>query len=154
MGTRSARDSNSRESAERIQQWRPGSALTPQRSLYGYIDGFVNLSWNMMIRLTFIKNGKRDGNLFALKSTLIMLAPSLTKEETQAPLVCGGSFWPESLKNLPVKEGQRNNTLHKWHNQMDAVDRDWMRENNALMPKLAPQRKSSVSFGSRNKSEG
>jgi hypothetical protein len=37
---------------------------------------------------------------------------------------------------------------------MEAVDRDWMRENNPAMPKLAPNRKSSVSFGSRNKSEG
>ena len=34
-------------------------------------------------------------------------------------------------------------------NQMEAVDRDWMRESNAAMPKLSPQRKSSVSFGSK-----
>jgi len=27
------------------------------------------------------------------------------------------------------------------------VDRDWMRESNAAMPKLKPQRSSSVSFG-------
>jgi len=39
-------------------------------------------------------------------------------------------------------------------NQMDAVDRDWMRENNALMPKSAPQRKTSVSFGSRGSKQG
>jgi hypothetical protein len=39
-------------------------------------------------------------------------------------------------------------------NQMEAVDRDWMRDNNPAMPKLAAQRKSSVSFGSRKKSEG
>ena len=31
--------------------------------------------------------------------------------------------------------------------QMDAVDRDWMRENNPVMPKLKPQRNSNVSFG-------
>ena len=40
-------------------------------------------------------------------------------------------------------------------NQMEAVDRDWMRENNPAMPKMAAQRKSSVSFGNRNRnSEG
>jgi hypothetical protein len=39
-------------------------------------------------------------------------------------------------------------------NQMDAVDRDWMRENNPAMPKMAPQRKSSVSFGSRPRNDG
>ena len=32
-------------------------------------------------------------------------------------------------------------------NQMEAVDRDWMRENNPVMPKLKPQRNSNVSFG-------
>ena len=32
-------------------------------------------------------------------------------------------------------------------NQMEAVDRDWMRESNPNMPKLKPQRSSSVSFG-------
>ena len=35
---------------------------------------------------------------------------------------------------------------------MDAVDNDWMRENNPNMPKMAPQRQSSVSFGSRGRS--
>ena len=34
-------------------------------------------------------------------------------------------------------------------NQMEAVDRDWMRESNAAMPKLAPQRSSKVTFGSK-----
>jgi len=37
---------------------------------------------------------------------------------------------------------------------MEAVDRDWMRENNPAMPKMAPQRKSSVTFGSPKNSEG
>ena len=47
---------------------------------------------------------------------------------------------------------QRNQHYQKTtQNQMDAVDRDWMRENNPAMPKMAPQRKSSVSFGSRPK---
>jgi len=36
---------------------------------------------------------------------------------------------------------------------MDAVDNDWMRENNPNMPKMAPQRQSSVSFGSKRGSE-
>jgi len=34
-------------------------------------------------------------------------------------------------------------------NQMEAVDRDWMRESNSAMPKLNPQRSSQVTFGSR-----
>jgi hypothetical protein len=50
---------------------------------------------------------------------------------------------------------QRNQHYQKTtQNQMDAVDRDWMRENNPAMPKMAPQRKSSVSFGSRPRNDG
>ena len=49
---------------------------------------------------------------------------------------------------------QRNEHYSKMaKNQMEAVDRDWMRENNPNMPKLSPQRKSSVSFGSQNSKE-
>ena len=87
--------------------------------------------------------------MFALKSIPTMLAPSLTKEETQAPLVLADLI----LARIPVElVEQRNNHFNTVaQNQMDAVDRDWMRENNALMPKQAPQRKTSVSFGSRGK---
>ena len=61
------------------------------------------------------------------------------------------------LARIPTElANQRNDHYHGvTRNQMEAVDRDWMRENNPAMPKLAPQRKSSVSFGSqRGKSEG
>ena len=45
---------------------------------------------------------------------------------------------------------QRNQHQKTTQNQMDAVDRDWMRENNPAMPKMAPQQ-SSASFSSRPK---
>ena len=47
-----------------------------------------------------------------------------------------------------VRADQRNaHYQHTTQNQMEAVDRDWMRESNAAMPKLKPQRSTSVSFG-------
>ena len=60
------------------------------------------------------------------------------------------------LARIPVELADQRNHHYQGvtHNQMEAVDRDWMRENNPAMPKLAPQRKSSVSFGSRIKSDG
>jgi hypothetical protein len=60
------------------------------------------------------------------------------------------------LARIPneVKDQRQQHYQGVTTNQMEAVDRDWMRENNPAMPKSAPQRKSSVSFGSRNKSEG
>lgn len=60
------------------------------------------------------------------------------------------------LARIPTELADQRNHHYQGvtNNQMEAVDRDWMRENNPAMPKLAPQRKSSVSFGSRNKTEG
>ena len=88
MATRSARDSESRGNAERVQQWRPGSALDAPEPPIGFKHRWIRESvMEYDDKTTFIKNGKRDGNLFALKSIPTMLAPSLTKEETQAPFV-------------------------------------------------------------------
>ena len=44
MATRSARDSESRENAERIQQWRPGSALDAPRTAYGFKHRWIRES--------------------------------------------------------------------------------------------------------------
>ena len=54
---------------------------------------------------------------------------------------------------MPVEMVEQRKSHYKGvtKNQMDAVDNDWMQENNPAMPKLAPQRKSSVSFGANRK---
>ena len=49
---------------------------------------------------------------------------------------------PHSIQRLLYKYFR-----NKTQAQMDAVDSDWMRENNPNMPKLKPQRNSNVSFG-------
>jgi hypothetical protein len=53
------------------------------------------------------------------------------------------------LARIPNEMAEQRNKHYQGvsKNQLDAVDRDWMRENNPAMPKLSPQRKSSVSFG-------
>jgi hypothetical protein len=55
------------------------------------------------------------------------------------------------LARMPEELKDQRNAHYQGvtQNQMEAVDRDWMRENNPAMPKMAAQRKSSVSFGSR-----
>ena len=56
------------------------------------------------------------------------------------------------LARIPVElaDQRKEHYQNVTQNQMEAVDRDWMRENNAAMPKMAAQRKSSVSFGRNN----
>jgi hypothetical protein len=55
------------------------------------------------------------------------------------------------LARIPEEIVEQRNSHYRnvTANQMDAVDRDWMRESNTTMPKLQPQRSSSVSFGSK-----
>ena len=91
-----------------------------------------------------------------------MIKQTFIKEDNSGPVVDEGrnagiiGVGGLVLARIPTElADQRNQHYQKTtQNQMDAVDRDWMRENNPAMPKMAPQRKSSVSFGSRPKSDG
>ena len=60
------------------------------------------------------------------------------------------------LARVPIEitEQRKNHYQNVTNNQMEAVDRDWMRENNPAMPKMAAQRKTTVSFGSQKNSKG
>ncbi len=153
MGTRSARDSNSRESAERIQQWRPGSALDAPEPPLGYKHRWSRESVMEYDDKTNVHKKRQEGwELVRAEEYPDYVGPVIDEGRNAGTIGVGGLV----LARIPTElVNQRNQHFAQVaSNQMDAVDRDWMRENNALMPKLAPQRKSSVSFGSRNKSEG
>jgi|TARA_B100001094_G_scaffold300032_1_gene325183 hypothetical protein len=153
MGTRSARDSNSRESAERIQQWRPGSALDAPEPPLGYKHRWIRESVMEYDDKTNVHKKRQEGwELVRAEEYPDYVGPVIDEGRNAGTIGVGGLV----LARIPTElVNQRNQHFAQVaSNQMDAVDRDWMRENNALMPKLAPQRKSSVSFGSRNKSEG
>ncbi len=153
MGTRSARDTNSRESAERIQQWRPGSALDAPEPPLGYKHRWIRESVMEYDDKTNVHKKRQEGwELVRAEEYPDYVGPVIDEGRNAGTIGVGGLV----LARIPTELiNQRNQHFAQVaSNQMDAVDRDWMRENNALMPKLAPQRKSSVSFGSRNKSEG
>jgi len=153
MGTRSARDSNSRESAERIQQWRPGSALEAPEPPIGFKHRWIRESVMEFDDKTNVHKKRQEGwELVRAEEYPDYVGPVIDEGRNAGTIGVGGLV----LARIPTElVNQRNQHFAQVaSNQMDAVDRDWMRENNALMPKLAPQRKSSVSFGSRNKSEG
>jgi hypothetical protein len=101
-----------------------------------------------MIKLTFIRNGKKAGTSFAQRITQI-IGPVVDEGRNAGVIGNGGLV----LARMPVEMVEQRKQHYKGvtKNQMDAVDNDWMQENNPAMPKLAPQRKSSVSFGSGRK---
>jgi len=153
MATRSARDSESRENAERVQQWRPGSALDAPEPPLGYKHRWIRESVMEYDDKTNVHKKRQEGwELVRAEEYPDYVGPVIDEGRNAGTIGVGGLV----LARIPTElVNQRNQHFAQVaSNQMDAVDRDWMRENNALMPKLAPQRKSSVSFGSRNKSEG
>ena len=153
MATRSARDSESRGNAERVQQWRPGSALDAPEPPIGFKHRWIRESVMEYDDKTNVHKKRQEGwELVRAEEYPDYVGPVIDEGRNAGTIGVGGLV----LARIPIELiNQRNQHFAKVaSNQMEAVDRDWMRENNALMPKLAPQRKSSVSFGSRNKSEG
>ena len=72
-------------------------------------------------------------------------APVIDEGKNAGVIGTGGLL----LARVPeeIVEQRKKYFEDKTQTQMDAVDRDWMRENNPVMPKLKPQRNSNVSFG-------
>ena len=153
MGTRSARDTESRESAERIQQWRPGSALDAPEPPIGFKHRWIRESVMEYDDKTNVHKKRQEGwELVRAEEYPDYVGPVIDEGRNAGTIGVGGLI----LARIPIElVEQRNNHFNTVaQNQMDAVDRDWMRENNALMPKSAPQRKTSVSFGSRGSKQG
>ena len=153
MATRSARDSESRENAERVQQWRPGSALDAPEPPLGFKHRWIRESVMEYDDKTNVHKKRQEGwELVRAEEYPDYVGPVIDEGRNAGTIGVGGLI----LARIPVElVEQRNNHFNTVaQNQMDAVDRDWMRENNALMPKLAPQRKSSVSFGSKGSKQG
>ena len=150
MATRSARDSESRENAERIQQWRPGSALDAPEPPIGFRHRWIRESVMEYDDKTNVHKKRQEGwELVRAEEYPDYVGPVVDEGRNAGTSGVGGLGLARIPEELVEQRNRHFNTVAK--NQMDAVDRDWMRENNALMPKMAPQRKSSVSFGSRGK---
>jgi len=150
MATRSARDSESRENAERIQQWRPGSALEAPEPPIGFKHRWIRESVMEYDDKTNVHKKRQEGwELVRAEEYPDYVGPVVDEGRNAGTIGVGGLVLARIPEELVEQRNRHFNTVAK--NQMDAVDRDWMRENNALMPKQAPQRKTSVSFGSRGK---
>ena len=153
MATRSARDSDTREHAERVQQWSPGSALDAPEPHIGFKHRWIRESVMEYDDKTNVHKKRQEGwELVRAEEYPDYVGPVIDEGRNAGTIGVGGLI----LARIPIElVEQRNNHFNTVaQNQMDAVDRDWMRENNALMPKSAPQRKTSVSFGSRGSKQG
>jgi len=153
MATRSARDSESRGNAERVQQWRPGSALDAPEPPIGFKHRWIRESVMEYDDKTNVHKKRQEGwELVRAEEYPDYVGPVIDEGRNAGTIGVGGLILARIPNELVEQRNNHFNTVAQ--NQMDAVDRDWMRENNALMPKSAPQRKTSVSFGSRGSKQG
>ena len=154
MANRTPRESGTRESAQRTMEWRPGSALDAPEPPLGYKHRWIRESVMEFDDKTNVHKKRQEGWDLVRAEEYPDYAGPVVDEGRNAGIIGVGGL---VLARIPVEMAEQRNDHYQGvpRNQMEAVDRDWMRENNPAMPKLAPQRKSSVSFGSqRGKSEG
>jgi len=152
MADRTPRETETRQSQER-KVWRPGTALEAPEPPLGYKHRWIRESVMEFDDKTNVHKRRQEGyDLVRAEEYPEYTGPVVDEGRNAGIIGVGGLV----LARIPQElADQRNQHYQKTtQNQMDAVDRDWMRENNPAMPKLAPQRKSSVSFGSRPKSDG
>ena len=155
MVDRTSRDSTTREREERKMVWRPGSALDAPQAPIGYVHRWIRESVMDFDDKTNIHKKRQEGwDLVRAEEYPDYVGPIVDEGRNAGIIGVGGLV----LARIPVEMADQRNKHYQGvsQNQLDAVDRDWMRENNSAMPKLAPQRKSSVSFGmkGRGASEG
>jgi len=152
MADRAPRETQTRQSQER-KVWRPGTALEAPEPPFGFKHRWIRESVIEYDDKTNVHKRRQEGYDLVRAEEYPEYSGPVVDEGRNAGIIGVGGLVlariPEELAN------QRNQHYQKTtQNQMDAVDRDWMRENNPAMPKMAPQRKSSVSFGSRPKIDG
>ena len=152
MADRTPRETQTRQSQER-KVWRPGTALEAPEPPLGFRHRWIRESVMEYDDKTNVHKRRQEGyDLVRAEEYPEYTGPVVDEGRNAGIIGVGGLV----LARIPEELAeQRKQHYHKTtQNQMDAVDRDWMRENNPAMPKMAPQRKSSVSFGSRPRNDG
>ena len=151
MADRTPRETQTRQSQER-KVWRPGTALEAPEPPLGFRHRWIRESVMEYDDKTNVHKRRQEGyDLVRAEEYPEYTGPVVDEGRNAGIIGVGGLV----LARIPEELAEQRNQHYQktTQNQMDAVDRDWMRENNPAMPKMAPQRKSSVSFGSRPRND-
>ena len=152
MADRTPRETQTRQSQER-KVWRPGTALEAPEPPLGFKHRWIRESVMEYDDKTNVHKRRQEGYDLVRAEEYPEYSGPVVDEGRNAGIIGVGGL---VLARIPEELAEQRNQHYQktTQNQMDAVDRDWMRENNPAMPKMAPQRKSSASFGSRPKNDG
>lgn len=146
MTDRTSRESKSRENTARVEAWRPANALEAPEAPVGFKHRWIRESVMDFDDRNNIHKRRREGwELVKAEDYPDFDAPVIDEGKNAGVIGVGGLV----LARIPeeIAEQRLAHYQQVTNNQMEAVDRDWMRESNPNMPKLKPQRSTSVSFG-------
>jgi|TARA_R110000796_G_scaffold101872_3_gene210673 hypothetical protein len=144
---RSARETQTRASVERPVQWRPPSKLHAPSAPSGFAHRWIRAEVlgyedknNVHSRLT------EGYELVRADEYKDFAYPSVEDGKYTGVIGIGGLL----LARIPVEliEQRKKYYAEQSKSQMQAVDNDWMRDNNPAMPKFQAERSSKVTFGS------
>lgn len=146
MTDRKSRESQSRDNAVRVQAWRPASALEAPEPPVGFKHRWIRESVMEYDDRNNVHKRRREGwELVRAEDYPDFDAPVIDEGKNAGVIGVGGLV----LARIPEEIAEQRKEYYQQvtQQQMEAVDRDWMKENNPNMPKLNPQRSTSVSFG-------
>tara|TARA_R110002167_G_scaffold13658_4_gene56404 strand:+ start:3449 stop:3928 length:480 start_codon:yes stop_codon:yes gene_type:complete len=143
---RAKREHESREVNARPDTWTPPSVLPSPDPQDGYVFRWIRTSMRGETDNTNVSRKYREGwePVRLEDHPELRLIPDIDTRFDGAAVVGGLML----CKNSAEKMQQRQEYINKVNKeQMDAVDHSFMREQDARMPLLPPERRTRVSFG-------
>ena len=146
MADRTNRESQTREKKARVQQWKPPSALDAPEPPIGYKHRWIRERVMEYDDRSNIHKRLREGYELVRAEDYPEFDAPVVDEGKNAGVIGQGGLLLARIPDELVE--QRNQYFQsKTNNQMEAVDRDMMKDSNSAMPMLKPERLSQVAFG-------
>ena len=150
MADRASRESQTREKTARVDAWRPPSTLEAPEAPVGFKHRWIRESVMEYDDRNNVHKRRREGwELVRAEDYPDFDAPVIDEGKNAGVIGVGGLV----LARIPEEIVEQRDAHYRrvTENQMEAVDRDWMREAGSIKygGGLNPNRSSSVTFGSK-----
>lgn len=153
--TRAPREQDSRDATKRVQQWAPPSLLPDPPALEGFTHRWIRTSLYGASDPANVSKQFREG-WEPVKASDPIYADMMTARDANSRYKDGVEIGGLLLCKIPTEViMQRQRHYQRLADaQINAVDNNFMRENDPRMPLLQTQRRTRVTFGGGSKPEG
>ena len=146
MSDRTNRESQTREKTARVQTWKPPSTLDAPEAPIGYKHRCIRERVMDYDDKSNIHKRLREGyELVRAEEYPEFDAPVVDEGKNAGVIGQGGLLLARIADELVEQRNQYFSS--KTNSQMEAVDRDMMKDSNPAMPMMKPERRSQVAFG-------